>query len=199
MTTSRHWTDLVRAFDTNLVRASDTDLIRVSDTERETAVQRLQQAFADGRLTSGEMEARLELALTATSRGDLKPAFAGLTEEAIRLTTTGARIERSGEWRVPRVLRIDSEYGGVRLDLSQAVIDHPEIDIELRLAYGSATIILPPGASANADGARTEWGRVTCTASQRPRPGRPHIRVTGELAYGRLKIKQANTWRRAAR
>src|SRR5689334_19269294 len=33
-----------------------------------------------------------------------------------------------------------------------------------RLGYGSATIVLPRGASANADGVRTEWGRVTCEA-----------------------------------
>ncbi|MFC4121767.1 DUF1707 SHOCT-like domain-containing protein [Nonomuraea zeae] len=178
---------------------SGAELVRLSDTDRDRAVQRLQQAFADGRLTSGEMEARLERALTAASRGELEPALAGLTEEVVRITTTGARIKRSGEWRVPRALRVDSEFGRVRLDLSEALIVHPEIDIELRLAYGSATIILPPGASADADGARSEWGRVTCTASQLPRPGRPHVRVTGELSHGRLKIRHSHAWFGAGR
>ncbi|MGP3964800.1 DUF1707 SHOCT-like domain-containing protein [Nonomuraea sp. 3N208] len=166
-------------------------VLRISDTERDNAVDRLQQAYADGRLSSGEMEQRLELVLTATSQADLEPALADLPEEVVHLASRGGRTRRAGEWRVPRFLRIDSEYGGVWLDMTRAVIDHPQIDIELHLPYGSATIVLPAGASANADGMQTEWGGVTSTVPGRSRPGRPHIRVTGEMDYGRLRIRYA--------
>ncbi|MFF5213476.1 hypothetical protein [Streptosporangium sp. NPDC000396] len=104
---------------------------------------------------------------------------------------TGGRVRRAGGWQVPRLLRIDFEYGKVRLDLSQALIRHPETDIELRLTYGSTAIVLPPGASANADGVRTEWGSVTCEAAGYARPGKLHVHVTGELTYGRLTIRNS--------
>ncbi|MEW1845641.1 DUF1707 domain-containing protein [Nonomuraea angiospora] len=170
---------------------------RVSDGDRDMAVQRLQQAFADGRLGPAEMEERLERALTATSHGDLVAVTADLPElpdETVELSSAGGRIRRAGDWQVPRRLRIDSEYGQVRLDLSRAVIAHAEIEIGLRLGYGSATIVLPRGASANADGVRTEWGRVTCEAPGRPRPGAPHVLVTGTIPYGRLRIRVARRW-----
>jgi len=172
-------------------------------------VRQLQQAFADGRLGPVEMEERLERALTAKSHGDLLPLIADLpddpdgtdgtdgtdtpdaSDDVIRLTSAGGRIKRSGDWQVPRLLRVESEYGGVKLDLSQAFVRYPEIDIELRLPYGSATIILPPGATANVDGVRTGWGSVTCALPGRPRPGGLHVRITGELDYGRLRVRSS--------
>ncbi|MGW0811606.1 DUF1707 SHOCT-like domain-containing protein [Nonomuraea sp. NPDC002799] len=176
--------------------------VRLADEDRDRAVHRVQQAFADGRLSPGEMEERLERALTATSRGDLEPALAGLPDpldDVVRLGTTGGHVKRSGDWRVPRLLWIESEYGKVRLDLSRAALDHPLIDIELRLAYGSATIILPPGATADADGARSHWGSVTCKAPGRPRPGSAHVRVGGEVDHGSVLIRYPRTWHRAGR
>ncbi|GAA3416066.1 DUF1707 SHOCT-like domain-containing protein [Streptosporangium vulgare] len=173
---------------------------RVSGRERDRVVHRLQQAFADGRLGPGEMEERLERALTATSHGDLLPAVADLPDDldapddVVRLTPTAGRVKRSGDWRVPRLLRVESEYGRVRLDLSRALVRYPEIDIELRLAYGSATIVLPPGATANTDGVRIGWGSVTCGAPGRPRPGGIHVRITGELEYGRLRVRPSRGW-----
>ncbi|MGJ6964319.1 DUF1707 SHOCT-like domain-containing protein [Streptosporangium sp. G11] len=183
--------------------------IRVSDGERDRVVHQLQQAFADGRLTPGEMEERLERALTARSHGDLLPVVADLpdgpddsddsdgsdgSDDVLRLASTGGRIRRSGDWQVPRLLRVESEYGGVRLDLSQALVRHPRIDIELRLTYGSAAIVLPPGATANVDEVRTEWGGVTCAVPGRARPGRLHVQIAGEFGYGRLRVRTSRGW-----
>ncbi|MEU8246642.1 DUF1707 domain-containing protein [Nonomuraea sp. NPDC048916] len=166
---------------------------RVSDDDRDKAVHLLQDGFADGRLSASELERRLELALTAHSHDNLLAVISDLTIDMVHLTPRSGRIRRDGDWRVPRLLRIDSEYGKVRLDLSQALIRHPEVDIELWLTYGSAAIILPAGASANADGARTEWGSVTCKAADHRRPGKLHVHITGELAYGRLTIRNSRT------
>ncbi|WP_084962988.1 DUF1707 SHOCT-like domain-containing protein [Thermoactinospora rubra] len=164
----------------------------VSDEERGNALQRLQQAFADGRLELGEMEERLERVLTARTLGDLLPAVADLPEEeAVELASTGGHIRRTGAWRVPRRLRVRSEFGKVRLDLSRALIRHPVIAIELRLTYGSATVVLPPGATVNADRVRTVWGSVTCKADGPAQPGRPYVEISGELEYGSLRVRTA--------
>ncbi|GAA3159591.1 DUF1707 SHOCT-like domain-containing protein [Nonomuraea roseoviolacea] len=161
------------------------------DVDRERAVELVQQAYADGRLDPAELERRLERALTATSARDLEPVVADLPDEVVRLTTTGGRVTRAGDWQVPRRLIVDSEYGGARLDLSRAHVPYGRVDIELRLTYGGAVIILPAGASANTDGVRTAWGRVACKAPGRPRPDTLHVRVTGELTYGRLTVRAA--------
>ncbi|MEV0618427.1 DUF1707 domain-containing protein [Nonomuraea sp. NPDC050404] len=168
----------------------------LSTLDREHAVELIQQAYADGRLGTAELELRIEQALTATTSQELEPAVADLpqvekAEETVRLESVGGSVTRKGDWLVPRRLRVESEYGRVRLDLSQAHIPHARVDIELWLAYGAATIILPAGATADADGVRTDWGRVSCKAPGRPRPGAPHVRVTGELPYGRLTIRNA--------
>ncbi|MEV0345019.1 DUF1707 domain-containing protein [Nonomuraea sp. NPDC050680] len=166
---------------------------RHDDVERDRIVQRVQQAYADGRLGFAEMEERVERALTAVTQSDLARAVVDLPDppdEVVQLRSTGGRVRRTGDWQVPRVLRIESEYGGVHLDLSGAVIQYPEIGIELQLAYGSATIVLPAGATANVDQTRTEWGRVICKAPGRPRPGRLHVQIAGELAYGHLRVRR---------
>lgn len=163
----------------------------VSDDDRDTSVQLLQDGFADGRLTAGELERRLERALTARSHDDLLAVVSDLTVDMVHLTPRSGRIRREGDWQVPRLLRIDSEYGKVRLDLSHALIRHHRVDIELWLTYGSATIVLPAGASANCDGVRTEWGGVTCKAASYARPGKLHVHLTGELTYGRLTIRNS--------
>jgi hypothetical protein len=163
----------------------------VPDRERDRAVELVQQAYADGRLGPVELEQRLELALTATSSHELEPVVADLPDEVVRIATTRGRITRTGDWQVPRRLCVESEYGKVRLDLSQAHIPYTRIDIELRLAYGGATIVLPAGASANADGVRIGWGRVTCKAPGRRYPGNLHVQITGELPYGSLTIRTA--------
>ncbi|GAA3260626.1 DUF1707 SHOCT-like domain-containing protein [Nonomuraea helvata] len=165
----------------------------VSVPDRERAVELVQQAYADGRLNPAELERRLELALTAASSQELASVVADLPDDVVRLGSTGGRVMRTGDWQVPRRLRIDSEYGRVRLDLSKARIPYARIDIELRLAYGGAVIILPAGASANVDGVRTEWGGVTCKAAGRPRPGGLHVHITGEFPYGRLRIRNSRT------
>ena len=45
--------------------------VRVSDRERDAVVQRVQTAFAEGRLDDTEFDERMRAALTARTRGDL--------------------------------------------------------------------------------------------------------------------------------
>jgi uncharacterized Tic20 family protein len=45
--------------------------LRVSDAEREPAIERLKEAYAEGRLDHAEFDMRMHLAMTAKTRGDL--------------------------------------------------------------------------------------------------------------------------------
>jgi uncharacterized Tic20 family protein len=55
-----------------------TGVLRVSHAEREPAVDRLQQAYAEGRLDKPEFDVRLHLAMTAKTRDDLDAVLADL-------------------------------------------------------------------------------------------------------------------------
>lgn len=167
--------------------------LRISEGERDTAVERLQEAFSEGHISPEEMEERLQVALTATTPGELMSALATLPDKGtgptVVINAMGGRIKRSGAWRVPRILKVDSEYGKVDLDFSHAVIESPAVDIELRLQYGWARIVLPRNATVDYDGLNAGWKQPNYKAPRHSNPNGPHIRITGAMAYGRLRIK----------
>jgi uncharacterized Tic20 family protein len=59
-------------------------ILRVSDAEREPVVDRLQQAYAEGRLDAAELDMRLHLAMTAKTRADLDAVLYDLVKPAAR-------------------------------------------------------------------------------------------------------------------
>jgi hypothetical protein len=79
----------------------------------------------------------------------------------------------------------------VHLDLSRAVIEHPEIDIELNLGTGRAKITVPRDAIVDVDGLRTGWKDALYKPRRRSRTGGPRIRISGAMGMGRLKIRHA--------
>jgi hypothetical protein len=171
--------------------------MRVSDEDREGTALRLQSAFTEGRLTQLELEDRLELALTARTYGDLRGLVADLPDhgvtgpEAVVLESKSGHIKRSGDWEVPRRLRVATKYGSVELDLSEAVVPHRVVEIELDLKYGSAKILLPDGAAANVDGFRNGWGSTTSAVPSRAQPGGLHVVISGGASYGGLTVRYA--------
>lgn len=168
----------------------------ISEVDRDTAVQRLQEAYADQHISHEEMDERLGQALTAKTRHELASALASLPEKRDEGTTSTiaaatGRISRRGVWRVPRILKVESAYGRVHLDLSRAVIDYPVVDIELQLGTGSARITVPRDAIVDVDDLRTEWKDTRYEARPSSGPGGPKIRISGTMGFGRLRIRHA--------
>ncbi len=158
-------------------------------------MRRLQEAYADGHLSHEEMDEGLGQVLAARTYGELVPVLSSLPEEragtASMITAAGGRIRRRGAWRVPRTLTIESAFGRVHLDLSQAVFDHPMTDIELRLGTGRARITVPRDAVVDIDDLRAGWKDTLYKAQRRPRPGGQRIRISGTMGFGRLKVRHA--------
>ncbi|MDR6981174.1 hypothetical protein J2X68_007916 [Streptomyces sp. 3330] len=167
----------------------------IGEDDRDTAVRRLREAYAEGHLSHEDLDARLHRALTAKTRGELVSALASLPAEKAAATSTiaaaGGRIKRGGAWRVPRVLKVESAFGRVRLDLSRAVIEHPVVDIELHLGTGRAKITVPRDAIVEYGELHTGWKDTRYRAPRSSRPGGPTIRISGTLGFGRLKIRHA--------
>jgi hypothetical protein len=167
----------------------------IGDEDRETAVRRLQEAYTEGHLSHEELDDRLHQVLTAEVRGQLVSALEALPRRPPATTSTivaaAGRIRRGGAWRVPRKLKVGSEYGRVRLDLSRAVIEYPVVDIELRLGTGGASITVPRDAVVDVEGVRTGWKDLRYRAPRRSRPGGPTIRISGTMGFGRLRVRHA--------
>lgn len=100
----------------------------IGEDDREAAVGRLQEAYAEGLIAHEVLDEHLHQVLSAKTQSELGSALASLPEEqpgsTAKIAAAGGRIKRRGAWRVPRVLKVESAYGRVRLDLSRAVIRH---------------------------------------------------------------------------
>lgn len=58
------------------------DNIRIGDADRESVTSRLREHYAEGRLTSEELDERISATLSAKTFGDLRPIMADLPEPA---------------------------------------------------------------------------------------------------------------------
>jgi hypothetical protein len=71
------------------------DYMRVSDSDREQVAERLREHFAAGRLTSEELDERVDAALNAKTVGELRAVMADLPEPG----AVGPRAEQGGpDW-----------------------------------------------------------------------------------------------------
>ncbi|WP_369215570.1 DUF1707 SHOCT-like domain-containing protein [Streptomyces flavofungini] len=180
-----------------MTSAPENPLSPIEQDAREAAVRRLQEAYAEGHITHAAMDEGLDGVLTAATHADLASVLSSLPREKAPTTSTiaaaGGRIRRRGAWRVPRRLTVESAFGAVHLDLSRAVFEGPEADIELRLGTGRARITVPRDAVVDIEGLHTGWKDLRYRTRQPSRPGGPTIRISGVMGYGRLKIRHA--WR----
>jgi hypothetical protein len=167
----------------------------ISDEDRDTAVRRVQEAYAEGHFSHDELDERLHRVLTVTTHGALDAALASLPEEKAattsRIAAASGRIKRRGGWRVPRYLKIESALGRVRLDLSRAVIEHAVVDIELQLGTGGARITVPRDAIVDFVDLRTGWKDSRYRPPRRTTADGPQIRISGTMGFGRLRIRHA--------
>lgn len=164
--------------------------MRVSDAERNLVVEQLNQAVGEGRLTLTEFEDRVRGVLEARTQDDLVPFIADLpvtaAAEELVLRPRASSVKRTGRWVVPRRLVVEAKAAGVRLDLAEAQIATPTVEVAVDLKASSLTLILPRGASATVHG-------VELTASSAkarvPESGGLHIVVRGQMHSSSLKVR----------
>jgi Domain of unknown function (DUF1707) len=132
--------------------------IRASDQDREVVVQRLQAAFAEGRLDDEEFDKRTRAALTARTSANLAPLLDDLPAAArpAAAPVPGAKpgrfalayknsIRRGGRWLVPERFTSVVYKGGGWLDLRAAELTAPVTTV-VAVAYKSRIdILVPPG------------------------------------------------------
>jgi hypothetical protein len=182
------------------VRTSDR--VRASDQERDAVVQRVQQAFAEGRLDDTEFDERMRAALTARTHGELDvllgdlpagtapgtapgPAGRGPGRLAVALKSS---VRRGGRWRVPEQYTAVVYKGSGWLDLRAADLSGP-VTTMLAVAYKSTvTILVPPGVRVEMTGFGVTQGADSDDAGYRLANDAPVIHVRGVAYKGTVEI-----------
>jgi hypothetical protein len=134
--------------------------LRVGDRDRDAVVQRLQQAFAEGRLDDEEFDQRTRAALTARLSSDLVvltrdlPAVSAAARPVAPAGPGGrppgrfaiaykSDIRRGGRWRVPEQFRAIVYKGSGHIDLRAADLSAPVTTL-YAIAYKSRIDVLVP-------------------------------------------------------
>lgn len=164
--------------------------------ERDAAVMRVQDAFAQGAISHQELELRLHAVLTAQTSEQMHAALGSLPSptagRVVKIVAMSGRIVRQGRWSVPSVLQIESDYGRVSLDFSRATFETPVVDLELQLRFGRAKIIVPAVAVVDLDGLQAKWKQPRYEVPGHAPSAGPLIRVSGSMEFGRLTVRHAH-------
>jgi hypothetical protein len=184
------------------------DIVAVRDA-RDRAVAQLTQAFSDDLIGIEELESRMSQAHGAASVSEVERAVCDLVydvpstalaplrsahaDHALRRERLGAvfgGIERGGRWVVPRRLQVIAVFGGVALDLREAVFLPGVTEIHVVAAFGGVQVIVPPSLAVDVSGTAVLGGFAHLGRAPVPfQPGRPLLRVHGRATLGGVAVE----------
>ena len=177
--------------------------LRASDRDRDRVVEILRVAAGDGRLTSEELDERLEAALTARTFGELAalttdlPAAGEATgaevpepKDVIRLDCRSGSAKRDGRWVVPRRIEVRVTSGEVKLDFTEAIIAQPLLKIDADVRSGRLLLVTRPGIMVDADDVTVRSGEVKVRAPWGSDvPVTLRLEVSGKVGSGSIKAR----------
>jgi Domain of unknown function (DUF1707) len=175
--------------------------ILASSLEREAATSRLQEAFAEHRLTDDEFDQRIRRALAARTTAELDGLTADLPAPAPSLVIAAAHgskpgrfavalkssISRTGPWTVPpRFFSVVYKGSGL-LDLRAAELSSAVTTITAVSYKARTEVLLPPGV-------RVELGGTGVSGAGDARPAdlpadAPLVRVQGVAYKGTIEVR----------
>jgi len=180
--------------------------LRVSHEDRDQVAEALRVAAGDGRLSSDELDERLERALTARTYDDLAVLVADLppaghalapvpgtplpaapAKELIKIDVTSGHSQRVGRWTVPARMDLSARSGHIKLDFTEAVITQPALHIDAEVSSGHIVMITRPGIVVDLDDVSVRSGRVNVRAPWGDSvPVSLRITVAGKCGSGRI-------------
>jgi hypothetical protein len=179
---------------------------RASDYEREATAGRLREAAGEGRLGLEELAERLDATYAATTRAELEPLVADLPPAARaparprRATTFILGLlgggDRRGRWRVAERVLVVNGIGGADLDLREAVLDGPEVELTIFTLVGGSDITVPESVQVEVSGFSVLGGNDVHLEGPAPPPGAPVVRVRAFTLIGGTDVTTARSGRR---
>lgn len=178
--------------------------VAVTDADREHAVELLQRATGEGRLTLDEFSTRAGVAWETDDRAALAELTAGLAEPPpvgtsqplAEVTAIFSEHKQGGKWRLPRRLRIRSIFGSAKLDLREATISAESlnegvVDIHARVLFGECKITVPQGVEVEMYGSSNFGTRHLDLDPVPRRAGTPIVRIHAKVWFGELRVRSA--------
>jgi hypothetical protein len=187
-----------------------------SAEQRDAAVTRLTQAFAEGRLELEDLEQRLDIAARCTSVADLKLTLTGLgTSTALpalsaepdvpvpapsfrtdrpraspRTIVVMSGTHRRGRWVPAPVHRVYALMGGAKLDLRDAELRPGVTEIRLNVLMGGVRVIVSPDLDLEVDGWVFMGGIEKRDLHPAPLETQlRRVRIRARIVLGRLDVK----------
>lgn len=178
--------------------------MRVSHADRDQVVEILRGAAVDGRLTTEELGERVQTARSARTISDLARLTRDLpvsphptdsstrSKDVVEINQRWGTLRRSGSWAIPRSLDIRMHGGDVKLDFTEAVIDHDTLDIDVDLSIGGDLVLVTrPGIVVATDDLTVRVGevKVRTPSSDANVPVALRVNVTGRIRGGDVVVR----------
>lgn len=191
----------------------DRPALRVSDADREQVVTQLHSANAEGRITVDELSERIDAAYAARTDLELRVLLADLPGGGAHPTATpgngGMPVRpqsderrgdwivaimssstRKGRWRVRRQSTILAVMGGADLDLRDAELSAPEVEITAISIMGSIDLIVPEGVRIEMGGFAFMGDNADHHGTEPVAPNAPVVRVRAYSLMGAVTVKR---------
>ena len=191
--------------------------LRASDTDRDKVATVLSTAYAEGRITREEHDERLDQVMRARTFDDLVPITTDLVplhgqpdpstapppcrrHPATTFSVDTSRdsggdqliaifggATRKGRWRVPKQSTAVALFGGVEIDLTEAIFESTEIEITGFWCFGGMEIKAPAGIEVR-DRTAGIFGGTDIKGLGDPIPGAPVITIKGATLFGGVSV-----------
>jgi hypothetical protein len=180
---------------------ADHPAILASDAERERTLELLQGAVVEGRLPLEEFSDRVDRVHRARTDRDLAavtvdvpgPPAASIGADAapVRFRATMSRLVRRGSWELPARSSWRSLFGTIELDLREARLPGPEVELAIYNLFGTVTIRVPPGVTVEVDGGGAFASQVIDPPPWPAPAGAPLLRIRVTGPGGTLYVRSA--------
>jgi hypothetical protein len=195
--------------------------LRASDADRDQVATLLSTAYAEGRLTGDEHDLRIDQLMAAKTFDDLIPITSDLVmvnrptsvtapgvQSRFTIDTTRQNVQpdrmiaifgganRSGKWRVRKNIQALALFGGMDLDLRDAIFEAPVVEISGFWCFGGLDIKVPAGIEVQ-DQTAGIFGGTDVRDIGDPVPGSPTLVIKGVALFGGISIhgpKASKKW-----
>ncbi|MCU1461284.1 MAG: hypothetical protein JWO37_1359 [Acidimicrobiales bacterium] len=187
---------------------SSTPGAAVTDAERDRVVAMLRSHCGDGTITLDEFADRVGVVFESTTRAELRAALDGLPVAVLpepgdsalpapvsHRPTTSSVIgimsggQAKGRWRPADHVSAFALMGGVGIDLRNAELTGPTIDISAVAIMGGIEIIVPEGVPVEVSGLAIMGGKEVKLRDVPVRPGLPLVRVKAFAFWGGVVVR----------
>jgi hypothetical protein len=187
--------------------------LRASDADREKVATVLSTAYAEGRLSRDEHEERLDQLLAAKTFDELIPITRDLvvvgapgpmperspskeytidttsaSEESDKMIAIFGGVTRNGNWRIHKQTHAVAIFGGMDLDLRNAVFESPTVEISGFWCFGGLDIKVPAGIQVR-DQTAGIFGGTDVRDLGDPVPGAPTLVIKGMTLFGGVSVR----------